>query len=201
MIKIKTKKINAYSVVPSKANGDDGNLCFDLYCDTPFTIAPGELKLIDTGLMLEMPKGVGIRILERSSSPLKKNIEITAGTIHSNFTQFEVKIMAKKFEPISLWTALKIAKSRMTFFFAKKPLTNTPYTKHAEIPYEKRTHWAKVLPMAWKIWRERNSTDTYQAGERIAQMLVVPSLATSFVETKKTKKTKRTGGFGSTGNK
>ena len=201
MIKIKTKKINSYSVVPTKAEGDDGNLCFDLYCDTPFSIAPGELKLIDTGLMLEMPQGVGVRILERSSTPLKKNIEIKAGTIDSNYTQHEVKIMAKKFEPVSFWTALKMAKSKLTFFLRDNKDKGLKLKNHSQVPYKKYVVWSSILPTAWKIWRGRNSIDTYQAGERIAQMLVVPSLQTEFVETKKTRKTKRTGGFGSTGNK
>lgn len=196
-IKIKAKKIYPYSKLPHRAEDDEGNLCFDVYCDTPFTIAPGEIKLVGTGIMVDMPKGVGIRILERSSSPLKKNIEVKAGTIDSNFTQFEVKIMVKKFEPISFWQACRIAKSKMTSFRLNPG--NYVNKSYADLKFKKIIQWTKILPAAWKLWRERNSTDYYDAGERIAQMLIVPSLKAQFCSVPVTRKTNRTGGFGSTG--
>lgn len=67
---IKIKKLLPDAIMPSIGNPMDA--CFDLYAleDTEFN--PFEIKLVKTGIAIELPENFRSNIYVRSSTPLKK---------------------------------------------------------------------------------------------------------------------------------
>jgi dUTP pyrophosphatase len=60
------------------------------------TIAPGEVRLIPTGLVIEVPEGMFLGIFARSSTPLRRGLLVAngVGVVDSDYCgpQDEVKI-------------------------------------------------------------------------------------------------------------
>lgn len=52
---------------------------FDLAASVEMTIAPGEVTLVPTGLVIEAPPGHFIGIFARSSTPLKRGLMVANG--------------------------------------------------------------------------------------------------------------------------
>lgn len=69
---IKIKKLSPDAMLPSIGNPMDA--CFDLHAleDTEFN--PFEIKLVRTGIAIELPEGFRSNIYARSSTPLKKGL-------------------------------------------------------------------------------------------------------------------------------
>lgn len=74
MPKIAVKKLDSRAVLP--VYGSDYAAGADLYAvlDQPVTIAPGETKLIGTGLALEIPEGFAGLIYARSGLASKRGL-------------------------------------------------------------------------------------------------------------------------------
>ena len=93
-IKIKLEKTDESANIPKYANkGDSG---FDLASIEPVTLAPGETKLIGTGLSFSIPEGYEMQVRPRSGMSAKSKFRIAnaPGTVDSNF-RGEVKIIAE----------------------------------------------------------------------------------------------------------
>ena len=73
-----------------------GSAAFDLAASASVTIAPGEVRLVPTGLVIEIPKGMFLGIFARSSTPLKRGLMVAngVGVVDSDYCgpQDEVKI-------------------------------------------------------------------------------------------------------------
>ena len=52
---------------------------FDLAASEDVTIAPGEVTLIPTGLVIEVPRGYFLGVFARSSTPLKRGLMVANG--------------------------------------------------------------------------------------------------------------------------
>jgi dUTP pyrophosphatase len=52
---------------------------FDLAADAAMTIAPGEVALVPTGLIIEVPRGYFVGVFARSSTPLKRGLMVANG--------------------------------------------------------------------------------------------------------------------------
>jgi dUTP pyrophosphatase len=77
--------------LPNKANLFDAGL--DLYCDEELvSLAPGERKLVSTGLAMAIPKGFVGLIWPRSGHAVKGGIDTMAGVIDSTY-RGEVKVL------------------------------------------------------------------------------------------------------------
>ena len=74
MPKIAVKKLNENAVLPTY--GSDFAAGADLYalCDSEITFAPGETKLIPTGLAMEIPEGYAGFIYARSGLASKRGL-------------------------------------------------------------------------------------------------------------------------------
>lgn len=74
MPKIAVKKLNENAVLPTY--GSDFAAGADLYalCDSEITFAPGETKLIPTGLAMEIPEGYAGLIYARSGLASKRGL-------------------------------------------------------------------------------------------------------------------------------
>lgn len=73
-MEVKIKKLNPEAVVPTYGSAYSAGA--DLYAciDSAVTIAPGETKLIGTGLSAEIPEGFGGFIYARSGLATKKGL-------------------------------------------------------------------------------------------------------------------------------
>jgi dUTP pyrophosphatase len=73
-----------------------GSAAFDLAASDDMTIAPGEVKLVPTGLVIEVPPGMFLAIFARSSTPLKRGLMVAngVGVVDSDYCgpEDEIKI-------------------------------------------------------------------------------------------------------------
>lgn len=93
-VEIKIKKMDDSVIIPKYQRvGDSG---FDLAANESATIAPGETKLISTGLKFQIPEGYEMQVRPRSGMSVKTKFRVanSPGTIDSNYLG-EVKIIAE----------------------------------------------------------------------------------------------------------
>jgi dUTP pyrophosphatase len=88
---------------------------FDLAAAEPVTIEPGEVKLVPTGLVIEVPDGMFLGIFARSSTPLKRGLMVAngVGVIDADYCgpTDEVKVQVVNFTqaPVRLVAGDRIA--------------------------------------------------------------------------------------------
>lgn len=76
-ITLKIKRLDESAQIPTVGRADDA--CFDLSALEDTHFAPGEIKLVRTGLAIEIPRGHRANIYVRSSTPLKKGFILANG--------------------------------------------------------------------------------------------------------------------------
>ena len=76
-ITVKIHRLHADAAVP--AYHSEGAAGFDLAASADVTVKPGEVTLIPTGLVIEVPAGYFLGIFARSSTPLKRGLMIPNG--------------------------------------------------------------------------------------------------------------------------
>ncbi|MFA6089780.1 MAG: dUTP diphosphatase [Candidatus Woesearchaeota archaeon] len=69
---IKIKRLDQNVKIPKYET--PGSVGFDLAANEDIEIAPKEIKLISTGLIIEVPKGYMLLVASRSSTPRKKGL-------------------------------------------------------------------------------------------------------------------------------
>jgi dUTP pyrophosphatase len=78
-----------------------GAAAFDLASAADVTIAPGTVRLVPTGLVVEVPAGMFLGIFARSSTPLKRGLMVAngVGVVDSDYCgpEDEVKIAVVNF--------------------------------------------------------------------------------------------------------
>ena len=67
------------SSTPLPAYATSGSAGFDLGSAVDMTIQPGEVGLVPTGLVVEVPKGHFLGVFARSSTPLKRGLMVANG--------------------------------------------------------------------------------------------------------------------------
>ena len=77
MHKVRIRRLDPSVELP--AYGTAGSAAFDLAASADTTIAPGEVRLVPTGLVIEVPEGMFLAIFARSSTPLKKGLMVANG--------------------------------------------------------------------------------------------------------------------------
>lgn len=82
---LKIKLIHKDAILPIQANPGDAGL--DLFSVEEKTIKPGEAELINTGIILELPKGTEAQIRPRSGLALRHSVTIlnSPGTIDEGY--------------------------------------------------------------------------------------------------------------------
>lgn len=63
----------------------NGSAGWDICAGEAFSIAPGEYKLVKTGISLEMPETMYARVAPRSGLAYKHGINVLAGVIDSDY--------------------------------------------------------------------------------------------------------------------
>ena len=84
--------------IPQYANSGDAGM--DLYSPEEYTIAPGETKIIPTGIKVAIPKGYAILIQPRSGQSAKTKLRIanTPGLIDSGYRD-EIGVIVENIDP------------------------------------------------------------------------------------------------------
>jgi len=92
LINLKVKKLNQKAQIPAYQTAEAAG--FDLHSTEDIVIAPGERKLIGTGLAFEIPVGYEIQIRPRSGLAYKHGITVlnSPGTIDSDY-RGEIKVL------------------------------------------------------------------------------------------------------------
>lgn len=85
-------------VMPTYAHNTDAGL--DIYAREEYTIAPGETKIIPTGIKVAIPEGYAILIQPRSGQSVKTKLRIanTPGLIDSGYRD-EIGVIVENIEP------------------------------------------------------------------------------------------------------
>jgi len=105
---IKVKKLSDKAKLPTKAYKDDTG--WDLYSSEQVTIPPNSVKLISTGIAVELPDNYWAKIFDRSGNALKRGFIILAGVIDNGY-RGEIKVVCLNYtsDPIFISEGDKIA--------------------------------------------------------------------------------------------
>jgi len=76
-MRLKIKRLD--TTVPLPGYGTEEAAGFDLAAAHDVTIAPGQIALVRTGLVIEVPTGHFLAIFARSSTPLKRGLVVANG--------------------------------------------------------------------------------------------------------------------------
>jgi dUTP pyrophosphatase len=87
--------------LPLPSRETEGSAGFDLAAAADVTIAPGQIALVPTGLIIKVPDGHFIGIFARSSTPLKRGLMIPngVGVVDTDYCgpEDEIKIQVYNF--------------------------------------------------------------------------------------------------------
>jgi dUTP pyrophosphatase len=76
-MRVRIKRLRPHVSLPAYATR--GSAAFDLAVSEDVTIAPGEVRLLPTGLVIEVPEGMFLAVFARSSTPLKRGLIVANG--------------------------------------------------------------------------------------------------------------------------
>ena len=111
---VRIRRLDASVELPAYAT--DGSAAFDLAASADTTIAPGEVRLVPTGLVIEVPEGMFLAVFARSSTPLKRGLMIAngVGVVDSDYCgpTDEVKIPTLNFTAAPVQVSKGIASRR-----------------------------------------------------------------------------------------
>jgi dUTP pyrophosphatase len=74
--RLRIRKLHENAIIPQYAHGPDEDAGMDLHAVEPVTLAPGETKLVPTGLAIELLPGFEAQIRPRSGLALKHSITL-----------------------------------------------------------------------------------------------------------------------------
>jgi dUTP diphosphatase len=93
-MKVRIKRLRHHVALPRYET--PGSAAFDLAAADDTIVAPGEVALVPTGLVIEVPAGMFLAIFARSSTPLKRGLIVAngVGVVDSDYSgpEDEVKI-------------------------------------------------------------------------------------------------------------
>jgi len=173
IIQIPIELCNPEAKIPQYAHIDDSGL--DIYALDDYTIAPGETKLIPTGIKVALPPGYELQVRPKSGRALKTKLRIanTPGTIDAGYRD-EIGVIVENVDP-----------PIRAIHFEEIVYGGTAYNPNAFGPGS----------------IEYGQSYTIGKGEKFAQLVLseVPKAAFFRVESVKEIGDNRSGGFGSTG--
>lgn len=95
--------------VPLPAYHSEGAAAFDIASREAVVVAPGEVRLVGTGLVVEVPRGHFLAVVARSSLPIRKGLLVAnaIGIVDSDYCgeQDEVRVEVYNFTARSVGIA------------------------------------------------------------------------------------------------
>jgi dUTP pyrophosphatase len=101
--------------VPLPQYATAGSAAFDLAASDDQTIAAGEVTLVPTGLVIEVPAGMFLGVFARSSTPLKRGLMVAngVGVVDSDYCgpndEIKVPVINVTNQPVRLSAGDRIA--------------------------------------------------------------------------------------------
>ena len=136
MPKARIRRLDPSVSVPSYQT--PGSAGFDLAASEDVTVAPGEVRLIPTGLVIEVPQGHFLGIFARSSTPLKRGLMVAngVGVVDSDYSgpadQVLIEVLNFTSRPVTLRRGDRIAQGIVI------PVRQVEWEEVAEIRTESR---------------------------------------------------------------
>lgn len=98
IVTIQVEKCSEDTKIPTYARVGDAGM--DIYSTEEVTLAPGEKKLIGTGIKVAIPEGYEIEVVPKSGIALRTGLKISnsPGTIDSGYRD-EIKVIVENSEP------------------------------------------------------------------------------------------------------
>jgi dUTP diphosphatase len=112
-LRVRIRRLHPHVALP--AYGTVGAAAFDLALSEDVTIAPGEVRLVPTGLVIEVPERMFLAVFARSSTPLKRGLMVAngVGVVDSDFCgptdELKIPILNITREPVHLSAGDRIA--------------------------------------------------------------------------------------------
>ncbi len=112
-IAVRVRRLRQSAQLPSYQT--PGAAGFDLAAAADMVVPPGEVRLIPTGLVVEVPAGMFLGIFARSSTPLKRGLMVAngVGVVDPDYCgpEDEVRIQVLNFsrEPVEIKAGDRIA--------------------------------------------------------------------------------------------
>jgi dUTP pyrophosphatase len=96
-VSVAIEKCHPDAIVPQYANTSDSGM--DLYALEDYVIAPGETKLIPTGIKIALPPGYELQVRPKSGRALKTKLRVanTPGTVDAGYRD-EIKVIIENIE-------------------------------------------------------------------------------------------------------
>jgi len=94
-----------------------GAAALDLVADEDATVAPGEVRLIGTGLVVRVPAGFFLAVVARSSLPIKKGLIVAngVGVVDSDYCgpddEVKVEVLNTTTAPVAIARGERIAQA------------------------------------------------------------------------------------------
>ena len=113
IIRVRVRRMRHNAQLPSYQT--EGAAGFDLAAAADLVVPPGEVRLVPTGLVVEVPAGMFLGVFARSSTPLKRGLMVAngVGVIDPDYCgpDDEVKIQVLNFsrEPVEIKIGDRIA--------------------------------------------------------------------------------------------
>ena len=101
--------------VPLPEYGSAGAAAFDLAAAADVVVAAGEMALVPTGLVVEVPEGMCLAIFARSSTPLKRGLIVAngVGIVDSDYCgpddEVKIAVLNVRGEPVRVAEGDRIA--------------------------------------------------------------------------------------------
>src|SRR5512138_1474720 len=105
-------KVSDGSIVPEYRTAGSAGADICAFLESPVTIAPGERKLITTGVYVEIPEGYEIQVRPRSGLALKHGVTVlnSPGTIDSDYRgEIGIVLINHGTEPFTVASGDRIA--------------------------------------------------------------------------------------------
>jgi dUTP pyrophosphatase len=109
-MQLKVKKVSATAVLPRYARPGDAGL--DLCAAVDMIIGPGEVNVVPTGLVIELPPDTEAQVRPRSGLALKHAVTVlnTPGTIDEGYRgEVGVILINHGRQPFAITTGMRIA--------------------------------------------------------------------------------------------
>ncbi len=98
--------------VPTYATAGSSGADLRAYIDEPITLAPGERRLVPTGIFVEIPEGIEAQIRARSGLAIKHGIGLVngVGTVDSDYRgEWNIPLINWGSEPYTIQNGDRIA--------------------------------------------------------------------------------------------
>lgn len=134
--RVRIKRLN--SSVPLPQYETAGSAAFDLAAAADVSVDPGQVALVPTGLVIEVPAGMFLGIFARSSTPLKRGLMVAngVGVVDQDYCgpNDEVKIAVVNFTaaPVRIGAGDRIAQGMLL------PINRVTWDEVNEIRVESR---------------------------------------------------------------